>query len=289
MHYPAFLFAGVRQAIAGIILMGVALSVNKQKDLSSKNLLRQMLVGFLMLSLGNGMVSWGEKFIPSGIAALLCAMMPLFAVLFNLLASKKDHFNLTIGIGLLLGVCGVALIFRHNIAEMTQPAYLGGIAATLFATVSWAFGSTVNKKHIAPVNPFLNSGMQLFFGGIFMLIMSPAIDNYQGMELWNRDGILALVYLIIFGSALAYAAYMYTLSVLPIGIATLYAYVNPLIAVIAGYLFMKEDLNIYTGLAFATIAISVYLVNRGYRQQHKETTKEEVPETAAFPESAAVE
>jgi len=287
MHYPAFLFAGVRQLVAGLLLMAVALMVNKEKDLSTKNLMRQMLVGFLMLTLGNGFVSWGEKYIPSGIAALLCAMMPLFAVLFNLLASKKDHFNLTIGIGLLLGVCGVALIFRHNIAEMTQPAYLGGIAATLFATSSWAFGSIVNKKHKKPVNPFLNSGMQLFFGGVFMLILSPVIDDYTGFQPWNADGLLAMAYLIVFGSALAYAAYMYTLSVLPIGIATLYAYINPLIAVIVGYLFMKEEVNIYTGLAFATIAVSVFLVNKGYRKQHKEAIQE-VTE-AAFPESASIE
>ena len=287
MHYPAFLFAGVRQLVAGVLLMAVALMVSKEKDLSTKNLRRQMLVGFLMLTLGNGFVSWGEKFIPSGIAALLCAMMPLFAVLFNLLASKKDHFNLTIGIGLLLGVCGVGLIFRHNIAEMTQPAYLGGIAATLFATSSWAFGSIVNKKHEKPVNPFLNSGMQLFFGGVFMLILSPAIDDYTGFQLWNTDGLLAMAYLIVFGSALAYAAYMFTLSVLPIGIATLYAYINPLIAVIVGYLFMKEELNVYTAMAFATIAASVYLVNRGYRKQHKE----EAPELTevAFPEAASIE
>ncbi len=283
MHYPAFLFAGVRQTIAGIILMVAALSRNSTKDLSRSNLARQMLIGFLMLTLGNGFVSWGEKYIPSGISALLCSLMPLVAVVFNLFSSRKDHFNAMIGMGLLLGFCGVGLIFRHNISEMTTPAYIGGIAATLFATSSWALGSIINKKDKTPVNPFFNSGMQLFFGGIFMLIMSPAIDTYKGVEWWNADALLAMVYLIIFGSALAYAAYMYTLSVLPIGIATLYAYVNPLIAVVAGYFFLKEDISIYTALAFVTIAISVYLVNKGYRNQHK------AEEAIAFPENAQVE
>ena len=126
MNYPAILFAGIRQTIAGIILTIGALMVNKQMDLSRKNITRQMLVGFLMLSLGNGCVTWGEKYIPSGISALICSMMPLFAVLFNLFSSKKDHFNGTIGLGLLLGVCGVGLIFRHNIADLTNPSYIGG-------------------------------------------------------------------------------------------------------------------------------------------------------------------
>jgi drug/metabolite transporter (DMT)-like permease len=213
--------------------------------------------------------------------------MPLFAVLFNLMSSKKDHFNMAIGFGMILGICGVALIFLHDVAEITKPAYLGGMLVTIVATCSWALGSIVNKKNVAPVNPFLDSGMQLLFGGIWMLMISPFADNYQGFQLWNRDGIIALVYLIIFGSALAYAAYMYTLSKLPVGVATLYAYINPLIAVIVGYLFMNEALNIYVGLAFATIVISVYLVNRGYRIQHKADLKiSESKMAAAFPESA---
>lgn len=273
MHYPAFLFAGVRQVLAGLILIPVALMANKQMDLSGKNILRQMLVGFLMLTLGNGCVTWGEKYIPSGIAALLCSLMPLFAVLFNLLSSKKDHFNTTIGIGLLLGVCGAGLIFRQNIGDLARPEYIGGIVTILIATTSWALGSIVNKKNVNPVNPFFDSGMQLLFGGIFMLAISPVVDNFTGFRLWNTEGILALAYLTIFGSVIAYAAYMYALSALPVGIATLYAYINPLIAVIAGYLFLKEDLNIYTALAFITIAISVYLVNRGYRKQNETDNK----------------
>jgi drug/metabolite transporter (DMT)-like permease len=287
MHYPAFLFAGVRQVMAGIILMAGALVVNRRTDLSAENLKRQMLVGFLMLTLGNGCVSWGEKYIPSGIAALICSMMPLFAVLFNLVSSKKEHFNALIGIGMAFGICGVGLIFRHNIEDMTKPAYLGGIFAVLFATASWSLGSIVNKRHTDPINPFLNSGMQLFFGGVFMLLISPAVDNYTGFQVWNKDALLALLYLIIFGSALAYAAYMYTLSQLPIGIATLYAYVNPLIAVITGYLFLQEALNIYTALAFTSIVISVYLVNKGYRKQHKAEQSENARN--AFPEGAPIE
>jgi drug/metabolite transporter (DMT)-like permease len=190
--------------------------------------------------------------------------------------------------GMVLGVCGVALIFRHNLADMTKPENLGGICAILLATSSWAFGSIINKKKAATVNPFFNSGMQLLFGGIFMLMLSPAIDDYTGMQIWNTNGLLSLVYLIIFGSVVAYACYMYALSALPVGIATIYAYINPLIAVLAGWLFLHEELNLFTGLAFATIVVSVYLVNIGYRKQHKEKQISDALKTAeAFPENAA--
>jgi drug/metabolite transporter (DMT)-like permease len=284
LHYPPFLFAGVRQSVGGIILMTGALFFNKKTDLSLRNILFQTLIGFLMLSLGNGCVTYGEKYISSGIAALICSMMPLFAVLFNLFSSRKDHFNVTIGAGLLLGICGVGLIFRQNLTDLSNPLYLRGMLSVMLATASWALGSTINKTNKNPVNPFFNSGMQLFAGGAIMLLASPAIDDYTGFVLWNRDGIISLIYLITFGSALAYAAYMFALSKLPVGIATLYAYINPLIAVVAGCIFLQEGFNTYIAAAFVTIIASVYLMNRGYRKQHIEEQN-----NTGFPEGAPVE
>ena len=294
MHYPALLFAGVRQTVAGIILASAALAVNKRADWSAKNIGRQMLIGFLMLALGNGLVTWGEQYVSSGIAALICSMMPIFAVLFNLFLAKNEKFNLTTGMGMLLGTLGVGLIFRHDIAKLSDPSYLGGIFAVILATSSWAMGSIINKKNVYPVNPFLNSGLQLLFGGIFMLIACPAIDNLHSVDYFNRDGLIALAYLIIFGSVLAYAAYMYALSKLPVGIATIYAYINPLVAVILGYFALQEELNIYTILSFATIMVGVYLVNKGYRKQHKlivnnKNTGSGNTTTDTFPESMPVE
>ncbi len=283
--FPAFLFAGMRQFVSGIILMSVALIANKNKDLSTKNILRQMLVGFLMLTIGNGCVTYGEKTVPSGIAALICSIMPIFAVLINLLMSKKEKFNLLIGAGMLLGTLGVALIFRQNIKDLSNKAYLFGIFAVLLATCSWAMGSIVNKKNVDPVNPFFNSGMQLFFGGVFMLMLSPVVDDLHNLQM-STGSFWALLYLIVFGSVLAYAAYMYSLSKLPVGVATIYAYINPLVAVVLGYFVLHESLNIYTAMAFAAIVISVFLVNMGYRKQHKATVAEiENKAEGAFPET----
>ena len=291
MHYPAFLFAGVRQTIAGVILSAAALSVNKNFDFSGVNIRRQMLIGFLMLSLGNGFVTWGEKYIPSGIAALICSMMPIFAVTFNLFSSKVEKLNLLTGIGMLLGTLGVGLIFRNDISNLSNPSYLAGIGAVLLATGSWAWGSLINKKNLNPVNAFLNSGMQLFFGGIFMLIISPFADNLHGIRWYNRDGLLALIYLIVFGSALSYAAYMYALSKLPVGVATIYSYINPMVAVLLGFVVFREPLNIYTVFSFVSIILAVLLVNIGYRKQHRSLTIKNTQLQAAdtFPEEFPLE
>jgi drug/metabolite transporter (DMT)-like permease len=275
MHYPAFLFAGIRQLSAGIILMLAAYSVNRKLDWNREHILRNALIGGLMITMGNGLVTWGERYIPSGVAALICSMMPIFAVLFNLAQSKRDHFNATILAGMLLGTVGVGLIFKDSIKDFTNTVYIAGMMATLVATSSWALGSLISKRNTKQTNPMFNSGMQLFWGGVFLFVFSPFIDDYHNIDYANSNALLALGYLIIFGSVLAYAAYNFALGSLPVGVVTLYAYVNPLVAVVMGYLLLKEPLNIYTALAFVTIAIGVYLVNIGYRRQHKTSANKE--------------
>jgi drug/metabolite transporter (DMT)-like permease len=284
MHYPAFLFAGIRQLSAGILLMAIAYMANRQTDWNREHILRNALIGGLMITMGNGLVTWGERYIPSGVAALICSMMPIFAVLFNLLSSRREHFNTTIALGLLLGTVGVGLIFKDSIKDFTNTAYIAGMIATLIATSSWAFGSIVSKRNTRQSNPMFNSGMQLFFGGAFLFLLSPLVDDYTNIDYGNKAALLSLVYLIIFGSVIAYAAYNFALSTLPVGVVTLYAYVNPLVAVVIGYLLMKEPLDQYTILAFITIIAGVYLVNRGYRRQHR-YMEEPDPEDAiaAFP------
>ncbi len=288
-YYPPFLFAGSRQVVAGLLLLAVARAYGEKFDFSGNNLRAQSLIGFLMLTLGNGGVTWAEKYIPSGIAALLCSMMPIFAILFNLLSSKRDHFNWLIGGGMLMGFAGVALIFRQSISDMTRPEYVGGMIGILIATSAWAYGSMVSKnKARGTGGPLFNAALQLGLGGVFMLLISPVADDFsQGIH-WHTDGAVSLLYLISFGSVLAYAAYMYALRHLPVGIATIYAYINPLIAVVAGYLFLNEALNIYIGLAFATIATSVYVVNRGYRLQKKQQLKD-TEMAVTLPDRAAAE
>ncbi len=271
LHFPAFLFAAIRQVVSAIIIMAIALGMSRKVDLSRNNLMHQALVGLLLITLGNGFVSWGEKFIPSGVAALICSMMPLITVVIGLATSKKEKINLPIVIGLILGVCGIGLIFKDNIADLANQEYMLGMAAIFVATSSWSIGSVMNKRRPQHINPTFNAGLQLLFGGIFLFIGSPFIDDYsQPMNFWNPDVLWSMVYLVTLGSVAAYTAYLYALRELPIGIVTLYAYVNPLVAVILGYFILSEQLTWFTALAFVTVVAGVYSVNYGYRKQQKQ-------------------
>lgn len=266
-HYPAFLFAGLRQFIAGGIMAIFALAFYKKADISWPVVRMNMLIGFFMIAMGNGIVSFAEKTVPSGVAALICTMMPLNAVLLNIFMSKDEKPNATIITGILLAMAGVALIFRDNLADLGNPVYFWGMIAIYIGTISWAFGSLKSKALAGVKNPIFNAAMQLFFGGLFLLILSPAVDSYENLEPFQPDAMKAMAYLIIVGSFLAFTAYMFALKVLPVGIVTLYAYVNPLVAVILGYLLMGERLTWFTALSFAGIVSGVYLVNAGYKKQ----------------------
>ena len=274
LHYPAFLMAAVRQVTSAIIIMGIALAMSRKIDLSPKNIKQQMLVGFLLITLGNGLVSWAEKYVPSGIAALICSMMPIVTVIINLISVKGERINASIVIGMLLGFAGIALIFKDDLGQFSNSQYLLGIICLFCATSSWSLGSVLNKKNTSKINPVFNSGLQVFFGGIFLFAGSPFIDSYDNLVLWQPDAFWSLIYLIVFGSVLAYTAYMYALKNLPVALVSTYAYINPLVAVILGYFILNEPLTWVTALAFTTIMCGVFLVNRGYRQQHKSNIAE---------------
>lgn len=264
--YPAFLAAGVRQVLAGLIIVGLALAANKRVNLSGKNILRQVLIGTLMIAVGNGLVSYGQKTIPSGIAAMVCATMPIWAVVLNLALSKHERLNRTIVLGMAIGLVGVALIFRADIGKLGNAAYLGGILLTLIATMGWAVGSVMSRRWTTDVNPFFDAGIQVIAGGAVLLLTSLFAEDYSASVVHTSRAVWSFVYLVIFGSVLAFSFYQYALKRLPVGIVTVYAYINPLVAVLLGY-FFDEPLTSWTALSFASIVLGVYFVNRGYRQQ----------------------
>lgn len=267
MHYPAFLFAGIRQVVSAVLMAAIGLLMYKKADLSWPTMKQNIITGFLLIAIGNGIVSYAQKFIPSGVAALICSMMPLNAVLLNIFLAKHEKINAVIVSGLALAMVGVALIFRDNLADLANPAYFWGIIAIYIGTISWAYGSIRNSKAKSVKNPVFNAAMQLLVGGIFLLGFSPLIDSYDNFEPFQPDAMWAMVYLVIIGSLIAYTAYMYALKVLPVGVVTLYAYVNPLVAVILGYFILGEKLTWFTGLSLVAIVSGVYIVNAGYKKQ----------------------
>ncbi len=264
VHFPPFLFTALRQTIAGVLLIGIIVSTAKPLWPSRDHVIRQAIGGFFMISLGNGLVAWSEVHIPSGIAAIICSLMPVMVILINLSINRDERPTLPIFLGALIGMAGIVIIFGENVAEFSKSEYLVGIFMTLLAVLSWAGGSIWIKKYHAESNPFFNAGLQMFFGGLFLFPVSLVFDDLTQVK-WSGEALYSLLYLIVFGSILAYASYMYALKKLPMTIVSLYAYINPLVAVVLGWLILDEKLNFKILFAILITVAGIYIVNRGYQ------------------------
>lgn len=266
--FPPFLFTALRQTTAGLLLVGFMFTLGKAAIPSKQHILQQAIGGFFMLSLGNGLVAWAEMHIPSGVAAIICSMMPVLVILMNLVLSRDERPTFPIVLGVILGLIGIVMIFGEHIAEFSKTEYLIGIVLTFAAVVSWAGGSIWIKKKNTDSNPFVNAGLQMFFGGLWCFPLSFAFDDLSSVT-WTADIAYSLIYLIIFGSIIAYASYGYALRKLPMTIVSLYAYVNPLVAILLGWLVLDEKLNLKIILAFVLTVAGIYIVNRGYQLRNE--------------------
>lgn len=268
MSFPPFLFAAIRQIIAGLLLSGFLFLVKKE-SFPSWNVLRiQAFRGFLLITCGNGLVSWAEVFVPSGLAAIICSTMPVMVILINLTVNRSELPNWIITLGVVIGLSGIVLVFSEYLADFANPNYRIGIILIFLATFTWAIGSMLTQRKNMNSSPFLNAGMQMLFGGFFCLPFSFFFDDLSNVVI-TSEVVLALSYLIIMGSVAAFSMYAYTLSKLPITIASLYSYINPLVAVVLGWFVLSEKLNLKIGLAFLITVLGIYLVNYGYQRQQK--------------------
>lgn len=268
MHFPPFLFTALRQTTAGLLLLGFMFTLGKASWPTKDFIVRQAIGGFFMLTLGNGLVAWAEMHIPSGIAAIICSLMPVLVIVINLMINRDEKPNVPILIGVALGLIGIIMIFSEHIGEFSKTEYIIGIALTFGAVVSWAGGSIWIKKKNIESNPFVNAGLQMFFGGLWCFPLSLIFDDLSAVA-WSVEAAYSLLYLIIFGSIIAYASYSYALRKLPMTIVSLYAYVNPLVAVILGWLILDEKLNLKIIVAFILTVAGIYIVNKAYQLRNE--------------------
>lgn len=266
-EFPAFVLSGIRQLVGGSILITFMLTIGKIKFPEWSVVRTQAIAGFFMFTLGNGLVGWAEIHVSSGLAAIMSAMTPLWIILLNLTINKDERPNFVIVAGLLIGLAGIVMIFGQHLNEFSNPAYRWSIGAMFIANVGWAIGSVWIKKKNNHTNLFMNAGLQMLFGGLFMIPFSVLFDDYSKL-VFTPTVVYILIYLIIFGSIVAYICFTYAIKKLPMTIVSLYAYINPLVAVLLGWIVLNEKFTLQIFIAMIITVAGVYLVNRGY-QLHK--------------------
>lgn len=258
---PPMLFAGLRWIIAGI-LMTILLNLRHYKLPGLKDLKHLAIVGILLLGIANGLVVVAEQWLPSGLTALILSTLPFWVVGMEYFLPERPKINLLIISGLALGTAGVVLIFARDLdIALDTNILLGGICL-LGAVIAWSAGSIYWKYKKTEVRPMMGASIQMLIAGILQTALGLILGEQNGLHL-TQNGVFALGYLIVFGSILGYAAYIYSITNLPLSLVSTYAYINPVIAIMLGWYFLDEPLTITVFMASGLILIGVALVKRG--------------------------
>ena len=260
---PALQIIAIRQLIGGLLYMLYFVFKNHPWP-KGKQWIPILVMSFLTFVLSNGLSTWGVKFIPSGLGAIMGAIFPLWLVIIMRVNGK--HLPRQALLGLLLGFGGVCTIFYEHLKDFANPDFTFGIVLSLCATVSWAFSTLYTKQQAINFNPYFSLGFQMLFSGIVIYIVAEAIGHTSRLSDIPASSWWAISYLVIIGSVLTFIAYIYALQNLPTALASIYAYINPIVAVLLGALLLGEKLTVFIAIGGAITIVGVYLVNNSLKK-----------------------
>lgn len=267
---PPFFMLGTRFFVAGIILYIWCL-INGEKAPSLKLFGTIGLGGILMLFMGNGAVTWAEQYVPTGLAAIVVATVPLWFVLLDKRQWKFNFSNKLIIVGIIAGFAGVLLLFAgKGTSDLSGDKFkLISFFVLITGTIGWATGSLYSKYKEVDASVTMKAAVQMLAAGIVALLTGLITNEQKGFIVCDISvqSFLALLYLIIMGSLVTYMAYIWLLSVRPPALVGTYAYVNPVVAVFLGWLIAGEAISEQQMIALVVILAGVILVNFSKEQK----------------------
>lgn len=248
---PPFLFAGVRFLLAGVVLLVLAMALGGRLPSRWQDWRTLAVTGLFLLAGGNTIVVWAEQWVASGTASLFVVTVALWIAFFDaVLPGGESVLNWRVVLGLGVGFLGETLLVGSSLEDMLR-ADLRGPVALIFSTASWAFGSVYFRRHPAGVTPYVAAAVQMTIGGLTVTLLGLSLGEGTAWR-FSSKGMLALGYLMVFGSIVGYTAYAYALRHASATIVGTYVYVNPVIAVLLGWLILGEPV---TGRTFAAMAL----------------------------------
>jgi drug/metabolite transporter (DMT)-like permease len=260
---PALQLAGIRQIIAGMLYLGF-FTYKKADWPQWKDMGPLFVLALLNFVMSNGLSTWGVKYVSAGLASIIGSVFPLWLVVIALFFSRTKTPRKAVT-GLLLGFFGICIVFYEHLADFFVADFRFGITLSVIATWTWALGTLYTKSHAKVFNPYFGLGFQMLISGIILLSFSWFTSEWIPLASIPQPSWLAILYLVLMGSVAGFVSYLYALQKLPAAQASIYAYINPFIAVMAGVVFLGEKLSLYVILGGAVTLYGVYIVNAAYR------------------------
>jgi len=264
---PPFILAGIRNLISGTIIFFYLLFQKKLEKVSPRQLLRSFILAILMIVLANGLTTYAEKYITSGLASLISTLTPFCVLILNLTMGYEKLSVKTI-LGILLGMLGIFLIYQTSLTDLLIPEYRHGIYALLLAIFAWSVGTLLMKRGSEnSLTMLMNICVQMLIAGVVLTSIQFYLTPDVSVSSWSTQSIFALIYLALFGSVVGYVAFSYLLTQLPSTKVVVLSYINLVVALFLGWLILDEVIT--SRIITATILIISGVVVVNYKKQNK--------------------
>src|SRR5260221_6569170 len=263
-YMPALQLASIRQIIAGLCYV-IFFLIKGAKLPKGKEWIPILVLSFLNFVMSNGLTTWSVQYISAGLGAIMAAIFPLWLVVIGLF-SAREKISTTAIIGLLLGFGGVCIIFYEHLQDFLIADFRFGIILALIATWTWAFGTLYTKKQAAHFNPYFSLGLQMLISGIALFSFTNLTGNAVSLTQIPWQSWTAIGFLVVFGSLIAFVCYLYALQNLPTDQVSIYAYINPMVAVLLGWILFNEKLTVFIAVGGLVTISCVYLVNKASKE-----------------------
>jgi drug/metabolite transporter (DMT)-like permease len=260
---PPLLLAAMRFFIAGGVLYGWMIAQGEPSP-TTRQWISASSIAILIFVFDYGLLFWAEQRVPSGVAAVVMATIPVFIAVLEIVFLGTQKLTVRLVLALLIGIAGVAVLMSRSLNLSGAPVDTMGALALIVASVSWSFGSVLTRKVKLPPSKAMSSGAQMLAGGVFLAIAAAALGEFRGFHpsTVSRGAWLALLYLIVAGSIIGFTAYVWLIHhESPTKVGT-YAYVNPVVAVLVGYFLGGEALGLRTILGTLFVLASVVVITR---------------------------
>jgi drug/metabolite transporter (DMT)-like permease len=265
-YMPALQLVAIRQFLGATLYLSYFL-FKKTTWPKGKQWKTIIILSILNFVLSNGLSTWGVKYISSGLGAIIGALVPLWVVIISLFNGEK-LVKLAI-VGLVVGFAGVCVIFYEHLSDFLIFDFRFGIIISIISTLTWAFATLYTKKKAASFNPYFSLGIQMFISSIFLFAYLGATGSAVSLSSIPMISWISIGYLVLFGSVLTFIAFIYALQHLPAEINSIYAYINPIIAVLLGAYIFGEPLTISIAAGGIITLFGLYLVNQSIRNTKK--------------------
>ena len=266
--------AYIRQFIAGLVFVGFFLIYKKFPLPTGKQFQWIAVMAVLMFVFANGLSTWSLKWIPSGLSALIGALYPLSVVIIERLFFRSQKLTALTYVGLFLGFAGVLIVFYENAFAGIDTSMFIGLALSAIAMLSWSVGTIFLARNKAKLDPYYGTGWQMLISSVILFIWAESSQPTVAFNAISFKAWMVIIYLVVFGSIVAFIAFIYSMKKLQPAVASLYAYVNPMVAMVLGAWVINEKLTLNILWGSIVTLVGVYLVNLSIKRNREKLISE---------------